>query len=262
MIHAFITVRILDVIDILLVAFLLYRLYLAIKGTAAFNIFVGIFLFYIGWIVVKGLNMELMGNIMGQVIAAGVLALVVVFQQEIRKFFLLIGSKYNLLNKGFGFDHIFNGDAKKISNEQVKIIVAACEIMGKSKTGALIVLTNKVELREYIETGEKIDADVSVALLETIFFKNSPLHDGAVIINGGTIKAARCVLPVSGRKMKNEKLGLRHRAALGMSQATDAQVIIVSEETGKISHAFNGKLKEDVKAIGLHKLIEEIFEQQ
>ncbi|HOO83116.1 MAG TPA: diadenylate cyclase CdaA [Prolixibacteraceae bacterium] len=259
MIQAFITVRILDVIDILLVAYLLYRLYLAIKGTAAFNIFLGIFFFYIAWIVVKGLNMELMGNIMGQVIAAGVLALVVVFQQEIRKFFLLIGTKYNLLNKGFNIDGLFNGNSHKISNQQVKKIVAACEIMSKSKTGALIVITNKAELREYIETGEVIDAEVSVALIETIFFKNSPLHDGAMIIQGDTIKAARCVLPVSNRKMKNEKLGLRHRAALGMSQATDAQIIIVSEETGSISYAFNGKLKEDVKAIELPKLIEDTF---
>lgn len=259
MIQAFITVRILDVIDILLVAFLLYRLYLAIKGTAAFNIFLGIFFFYIAWIVVKGLNMELMGNIMGQVIAAGVLALVVVFQQEIRKFFLLIGTKYNLLNKGFNIDSLFNGSSHKISNQQVKRIVAACEIMSKSKTGALIVITNKAELREYIETGEVIDAEVSVALIETIFFKNSPLHDGALIVQGDTIKAARCVLPVSNRRMKNEKLGLRHRAALGMSQATDAQIIIVSEETGRISYAFNGKLKEDVKSIELPKLIEDTF---
>jgi uncharacterized protein (TIGR00159 family) len=203
--------------------------------------------------------MELMGNIMGQVIAAGVLALVVVFQQEIRKFFLLIGTKYNLLNKGFNIDGLFNGSSHKISNQQVKKIVAACEIMSKSKTGALIVITNKAELREFIETGEVIDAEVSVALIETIFFKNSPLHDGAMIVQGDTIKAARCVLPVSNRKMKNEKLGLRHRAALGMSQATDAQIIIVSEETGRISYAFNGKLKEDVKAIELPKLIEDTF---
>ncbi|HKM92395.1 MAG TPA: diadenylate cyclase CdaA [Prolixibacteraceae bacterium] len=256
MIHAFITIRILDVIDILLVAYLIYRLYLAIKGTAAFNIFLGIFFFYISWIVVKGLNMELMGNIMGQVIAAGVVALVVVFQQEIRKFFLLIGTKYNLMNKGFAFESLFNNTNNIISNEKVKKIVSACEIMSKSKIGALIVLTNKAELREYIETGELIDSEISVALIETIFFKNSPLHDGAMIIQGDTIKAARCILPVSNKKIKNEKLGLRHRAALGMSQATDAQILIVSEETGKISYAFDGKLKEDVKIIELPKLIE------
>jgi diadenylate cyclase len=259
MINAFITLRFLDVVDILMVAFLLYKLYMAIKGTAAFNIFVGILFFYIAWIVVKGLNMELMGNIMGQIMAAGVLALIVVFQQEIRKFFLLVGTRYNLLNKSLTLDTLFNGENTQINNEQVKKIVAACESMGKSKTGALIVLTNKAELNEFIDTGEKINAEVSVALIESVFFKNSALHDGAMIIQGGTIKAARCVLPVSNRKLKNDKLGLRHRAALGMSQATDAQVIIVSEETGKISYAFNGKLKEDVKLMDLPQLIEDVY---
>lgn len=260
MILTFITIRFLDVLDILLVAYLLYKLYIAIKGTAAFNIFMGIFIFYIIWIVIEGLNMELIGSIMGKIIAAGVLALIVVFQPEIRKLFLLLGSKYNLFNNGLSLDNIFSRDHNTISNEQVKKIVMACELMGRSKTGALIVLTNKVELNEFIETGEKINAEVSVALLETLFFKNSALHDGAVIIHGGVIKAARCVLPVSNKRLKNTQLGLRHRAALGMSQVTDAQVIIVSEETGKISYAYNGKLKEDVLPIELPKLIEEIYQ--
>ena len=260
MIFNFITIRFLDILDILLVAFLLYKLYLAIRGTAAFNIFMGIFIFYITWIVVKGLNMELIGSIMGQVMAAGVLALIVVFQQEIRKLFLLLGTHYNLFNKGLSLENFFSREHNTISNEQVKKIVAACEMMSRSKTGALIVLTNKVELNEYIATGEKMNAEVSVALLETIFFKNTPLHDGAVIINGGIIKAARCVLPVSNKKLKNAQLGLRHRAALGMSQATDAQVLIVSEETGQISHAFNGKLKEDINPIELPKIIEKIYQ--
>ena len=260
MILTFISIRFLDILDILLVAYLLYKLYLAIRGTAAFNIFMGIFIFYITWIIIKGLNMELIGSIMGQIMAAGVLALIVVFQQEIRKLFLLLGSRYNLFNKGLSLDNIFSRDHSTISNEQVRKIVTACELMGRSNTGALIVLTNKVELNEFIETGEKINAEVSVALLEALFFKNSPLHDGAVIIHGGIIKAARCVLPVSNKKLKNTQLGLRHRAALGMSQATDAQVIIVSEETGKISYAYNGKLKEDVLPIELPKLIEEIYQ--
>ena len=260
MILTFITIRFLDILDITLVAFLLYRLYLAIRGTAAFNIFMGIFIFYITWIIIKGLNMELIGSIMGPIMAAGVLILIVVFQQEIRKLFLLLGSRYNLFNKGISLDNLFSREHNTINNEQIKKIVAACELMGRSKTGALIVLTNKVELNEFIETGEKMDAEVSVALLETIFFKNTPLHDGAVIINGNRIKAARCVLPVSNKRLKNAQLGLRHRAALGMSQATDAQVIIVSEETGKISYAYNGRLKEDVNPIELPKLIEENYQ--
>lgn len=255
---AFITLRILDVLDVTLVAFLLYKVYMAIKGTVAFNIFMGIFIFYITWLVIKGLNMELMGSIMGQVMAAGVLALIVVFQQEIRKLFLLLGTRYNL-NKGLSLDNLFSKEHRKISSEIVKEIVTACELMGRSQTGALIVLTNKAELNEYIDTGEKLDAIISVALLETIFFKNSPLHDGGVIIQGDHIKAARCILPVSNKKLKNAQLGLRHRSALGMSTVTDAQVIIVSEETGQISYAYNGRLKENIKPIELTQLIEEVL---
>jgi DNA integrity scanning protein DisA with diadenylate cyclase activity len=129
--------------------------------------------------------------------------------------------------------------------------------MGRSKTGALIVLTNTAQLNEYVETGERINAEVSVALLESIFYKNSPLHDGAVIIQGKSLLAARCVLPVTNKRMRNAQLGLRHRAALGMSMATDAQIIIVSEETGNISYAFDGKLKENINPIELSRLLEE-----
>lgn len=258
MMHAFITIRILDILDITMVAFLLYKVYLAIKGTVAFNIFMGIFIFYITWLVIKGLNMELMGSIMGQVMAVGVLALIVVFQQEIRKLFLTLGTRYNL-NKGLSLENLFYKEKREISSEVVKEIVSACELMSRSKTGALIVLTNQAELNDYIDTGEKIDAVISVALIENIFFKNSPLHDGGVIIQGDRIKAARCILPVSNKRLKNNQLGLRHRAALGMSTATDAQVIIVSEETGHVSYAYNGKLKENLKPLELKQLIEEVL---
>jgi diadenylate cyclase len=260
MMTAFISIRILDILDVILVAFMLYKIYMAIKGTVAYNIFMGIFIFYITWIIIKGLNMELMGNIMGQVMAAGVLALIVVFQQEIRKMFLTLGTHYNL-NKGLSIDNLFSIDEKKIGSDTVRDIVTACERMSRSKTGALIVLTNKAELNEYIDTGEKMDAIISIALLETLFFKNTPLHDGGVIIQGNLIRAARCILPVSNKKLKNVQLGLRHRAALGMSMATDAQVIIVSEETGRISYAFNGKLKENINPIELSRLIEEVYAQ-
>jgi uncharacterized protein (TIGR00159 family) len=258
MILSFINIRLLDIVDILLVALLLYKLYQAIKGTAAFNIFLGILLFYITWIIIKGLNMEMMGSIMGQVIAAGVLALIVVFQQEIRKMFLLLGTRYNLFSKGLSLENIFShSNQSSIDNEQIKKVLSACELMSRSKTGALIVLTNKSELKEFIDTGEVLNAELSVPLLETIFFKNSPLHDGAVIVHGNTIKAARCVLPVTNKRIKNKKLGLRHRAAVGMSQATDALVVIVSEETGHISFAYNGNLSENISTIILGKLIEE-----
>ncbi|MCF8357203.1 MAG: diadenylate cyclase CdaA [Prolixibacteraceae bacterium] len=261
MTEAFINLRFLDILDILLVAFLIYELYLLIKGTAAFNIILGIFIFYITWIIVRALNMELMGSIMGQVMGVGVLALIVVFQQEIRKLFLLLGTRYNLNNK-FSFETLFSREKEEDNDYHVKEIVMACDAMSRSKTGALIVLVNKTELQEFVDTGEQIDSRMSGPLLQTIFFKNSPLHDGAVIINKGKIIAARCVLPVSSKRLKNDRLGLRHRAALGISQATDAQVIIVSEETGKLSYAYNGTLHENLNPVNLIRIIEKVYEKQ
>lgn len=256
MIDLFITVRFLDILDILLVAFLIYNLFLLLRGTAAFNIILGIFIFYITWIIIKGLKMELIGSIMGQVIGVGVLALIVVFQQEIRKLFLLLGTRYNL-NSKLSFDRLFSKEKDTFNNRSIKNIGSACKKMAETKTGALIVVTHHAELKEYVETGEKINSHVSDALLETIFFKNSPLHDGAVIIAHNKILAARCVLPVSGSRLKNQQLGMRHRSAITMSNVTDAIVIIVSEETGKISMAENGKLDEDLSVIELVRRLEE-----
>lgn len=256
MIQLFFTIRILDIIDILLVAFLIYELFMLVKGTAAFNIMMGIFIFYITWIIVKGLNMELLGSIMGQVIGVGVLALIVVFQQEIRKVFLLLGTRYNLFSKNISIDKLFTREHIQMSEELLAELLDACESMSQQRIGALIVIRSKAELKEYVETGEQINARISSALIETIFFKNSPLHDGAVIVNGTMLEAARCVLPVTDKRLVNAKLGLRHRAAIGMSQATDAGVIIVSEETGAISFALAGELYEDINIQELPSLLE------
>jgi len=255
-IQLFFTIRILDIIDILLVAFLIYELFMLVKGTAAFNIMMGIFIFYITWIIVKGLNMELLGSIMGQVIGVGVLALIVVFQQEIRKVFLLLGTRYNLFSKNISIDKLFTREHIQMSEELLAELLDACESMSQQRIGALIVIRSKAELKEYVETGELINARISSALIETIFFKNSPLHDGAVIVNGNSLEAARCVLPVTDKRLENAKLGLRHRAAIGMSQATDAGVIIVSEETGAISFALAGDLYEDINIQELPSLLE------
>lgn len=257
MIQLFFTIRFLDFIDILLVAFLIYELYLLVKGTAAFNIMMGIFIFYITWIIIKALNMELLGTIMGQIIGVGVIALVVVFQQEIRKAFLLLGTRYNLFNKNLSIDKFFSKEKEKISEEVMTEIVEACKNMSASKTGALIVITGNAELKDFIETGEIINARISKSLLETIFFKNTALHDGAVIIDNNILQAARCVLPVTDKRLQNIRLGLRHRAAIGMSEATDAGIITVSEETGNISFAHDGSLLENVKAEDLPKIIRE-----
>ncbi len=261
MLEAFIHLRFVDILDIFFVAFLIYELYLLIRGTAAFNIIIGMFIFYLVWMVMRGLKMELMSDILGQVVGVGVLALVIIFQQEIRKMFLMLGTRYNL-NKKFSFDNLFSNDAEEFSNIQIKELVMACEAMSRNKTGALIALTNKSQLKEYVDTGEKIDSRISSALLQNIFFKNSPLHDGAVIIGEGKIIAARCVLPVSNKKLNNPQLGLRHRAAIGLSTATDAQVIIVSEETGRIAYAYNGNITENVSPIDLTRLIESVNEKE
>ena len=242
----FITLRFLDVLDIFLVAFLLYQIYRLIKGTVAFNIVIGLFSLYLMWIVVRALNMELLGSIMGQFIGVGVLALIIVFHPEIRRFLVYIGTNYNL-NKVLSLDKLINADKfPSISEKLASEIIDTCETMSKSQTGALIVILRKTELLEIINSGEKIDGKISSALLTSIFFKNSPLHDGAVIIKGNEIVSARCILPLTQNELKNKNLGLRHRAAMGVTENTDALAIIVSEETGNISFSLAGKLEEDI----------------
>ncbi len=258
--NLFITIRFLDVLDILLVAFLLYQLYMLIKGTVAFNIFIGLFLVYLFWVLVRALDMELLGSFMGQFIGVGVLALIVVFQQEIRRFLLLIGSN-DQVNKFLRVDKLFSADAHKTaSNQQIKAIVKACENLARTKTGALIVIAQKSELKEYARTGEKLSARISDALLEAIFFKNAPLHDGAVIIIGNKIIAARCILPITENEHLDPSLGLRHRAAIGVTEETDALAIIISEERGKISYAENGELKRDISSAELSKMLEKFVD--
>lgn len=249
--NLFITIRVLDVIDILLVAFLLYQIYRIIKGTVAFSISIGFFLVYVSWLLVKALNLELLGTLMGQFIGVGVLALIVVFQQEIRRFLLLIGTNYQL-NRSFGLDKLFASEKlKSASNIQIKEIIRACDNLARSKTGALIVIPNRSELKDIVRSGEKINSRISSALIETIFFKNTPLHDGAVVILGNRIAAARCILPLTERQDLDPGFGLRHRAAIGISETTDALAIVVSEEKGSISLAVQGELIHKISLVQL-----------
>lgn len=249
-------ISILDIIDIVLVAIILYQLYRLIRGTAALSIFLGIFLIYIFWLVVKALNMQLISSMMGQVIGVGVIAMIVVFQQEIRRFLLLIGSRY--IGKGsFSFEKLFSSGtpasrSKQIANEE---IVRAVESMSESKTGALIVISRRSNLELYSKGGELINSEIKSELLKTIFFKNSPLHDGAVLIEDGRIFAARCILPLNDNALLPPRFGMRHRAALGISEQTDSLVIVVSEERGKISVADKGEITENIKAKDLRVLL-------
>lgn len=238
---AFISIRILDVLDIVLVAFLLYEMYNLLRGTAAINIFLGIVAVLLFWRLVTALEMELLSKIFGGFISVGFIALIVVFQPEIRRFLLLLGTPYTLdrIRSRLFFWRI---NIKHQPKTNIEAIVKACQSMSESKTGALILLAKKNELKQFVDTGQRIDGVISTSLLENIFFKNAPLHDGAVIIERNKIRAARCVLPITRNRNFPSNYGLRHRAAVGVSEQSDAIVLIVSEESGKISYAKGGAL--------------------
>lgn len=252
----FITIRFLDILDIILVAFLLYQLYRLIKGTVAFNIVIGLFSLYLFWLVVRALDMELLGSIMGQIIGVGIIALIVVFAPEIRKFLVFIGTNYNV-NKVLSLDKVFGfAKPKSINHQQIDSLVDACVSMGKSKTGALIVIAGASDLGDQVNSGVRLNAKISSVLIRTLFFKNSPLHDGAAIIRENRIAAAGCILPLTQTEM-DQALGLRHRAAVGITENSDAICIIVSEERGSISFAKNGEIKRRISKETLIEILEE-----
>lgn len=243
----FIDIKILDVIDILLVAFIVYQIYRLIKGTSAMSIFIGIFAFYVLWLVVRVLKMELLSLILGQFIGVGVIALIIVFQQEIRRFLLYVGNRYFSAHSGF----IRRSFSRNRETAYIDQVVKACDHMSSSRTGALIVIGRKSSLKLIEETGDVIDALVNHRLIETIFFKNTPLHDGAILLVGQRIAAARCLLPTSERTDIPAGYGTRHRAAIGVSEQTDAVVVVVSEQTGKISLVQNGGIQTGITPLQL-----------
>ncbi len=254
MILNFINIRFLDVLDILLVALLLYQVYQWIRKSVAINIFIGIFGIYLFWLLVKALKMQLLTTILGQFMGVGVIALIIVFQQEIRRFFLHLGTKYFSKNFKLYLERFTKGEDINYHAAKEQEIVDACFSMSKTKTGALIVLNNKQRLQTFVETGDTINADINANLIETIFFKNSPLHDGALIINKNKMLAARCTLPVNNDISLPSKYGMRHISAMSMNYQTDSLIITVSEETGRISYFWDGKLghienEKDFKAI-------------
>lgn len=248
---------ILDLIDILLVAFLLYQLYRLVKGTVAINIFIGVAAIYFIWKLVEALQMELLSEILGKFIGVGVIALVIVFQQEIRRFLLVIGSA-NFTRRG-----MFLKQMKWLKEEEglvdIDSIVSSSEALASEKTGALIVIERKTGLGFYTETGTPLNGDVSSRLLESIFVKNSPLHDGAVIIRGKKILAAGCILPLTENRNIPSRFGLRHRAALGVAEKTDAVTIIVSEETGDISLAHGDVFENKIATPELRARLDELM---
>lgn len=242
-----------DFIDILLVAFLLYYTYKLMKASGSINVFTGILIFILIWLVVSQvLEMKLLGSIFDKLVSVGVLALIILFQDEMRRFLLTLGSHKHIS----ALIHFFTGNKKEsVTHEEIMPVVMACISMGKQKMGALIVIERSLPLDDVVRTGEIINADINQRLIENIFFKNSPLHDGAMVISKGRIKAAGCILPVSHNLDIPKELGLRHRAAMGISQASDAHAIIVSEETGAISVAYKGQFYLRLNAEKLESLL-------
>lgn len=253
----FYTFNIKDAIDILLTAVILFYFYRVMRETRSVRVFSGVLIFITFWIVIsKILEMKLLGSILDQLINVGAIALIVLFQSEIRKFFYELGT-HNRMGRLIRYLH---SDRKKQGEyrhrrEDIYPIVMACLNMSKQKVGALIVLQNSLPLGDFIDTGEAIDAHVSQRLIENIFFKNSPLHDGAMIVKEGRIMAAACIMPTSHDVDIPKEFGLRHRAAKGTSNETDALSIVVSEETGGITAAYRSKFKTHVTSEELEEML-------
>jgi uncharacterized protein (TIGR00159 family) len=241
----FLDVTWVDFIDIAIVSILLYQVYKLIRGSIAVNIFLGILALYLVYLIVRAAQMELLATILGQFMGVGVLAIIILFQPEIRKFLLVIGRSTEF-RENF-FKNLANWRHQYHDDFDIDVVIEAAKTLKATRTGALIVFSRDTELRFYIETGEALDAEVTKGLLLSIFVKKSPLHDGAVIIYKGRIKAARCVLPVSENDNLPEYYGLRHRSAIGMSENTDTLVMAISEETGRLMLARNGKYVRGLK---------------
>ena len=236
------TIGIKDFIDIFCVAVMLYYIYRLMKESRSLNVFIGILVFIIAWLFVSQvLEMRLLGSIMDKLVSVGVIGIVVLFHDEIRKFLYTLGAHQHFQ----GLARFFSSDDKRQTENKdiIMPVVMACMNLARGKVGALIVIERAIGLDDIADSGEKIDAAISQRLIENLFFKNSPLHDGAVVISKKRIKAAGCILPVSHSIDIPKELGLRHRAAMGISQGSDAIAIVVSEETGRISMAVRGEFR-------------------
>ncbi|TZF80904.1 TIGR00159 family protein [Pedobacter sp. BS3] len=252
---SFLHIRLLDIVDILLVAVIIYYIYNLIRGTIAVNILLGLIIIYLTYLIVKQLHMQLLTQILGGFTSVGFIALIVVFQTEIRRFLLLLGKNATLKNISW-WSFLFRKNNEESSNPAfIKPVIDACKSMKNSRTGALIVFAKYFDEQYYQNSGEHMEAHISKRLLESIFQKNSPLHDGAVVIADGKIKCASCILPLTDNENLPLQFGLRHRAGIGISEMSDAVAVIVSEETGEISYAKQGRVKMNVSFAELENLL-------
>ena len=257
----FVDVKFVDILDVMFVTILLYQVYKLMRGSVAIRVFLGFLSLYLAFLVVKAANMELLTSILGQFMGVGVLAVIILFQQEIRKFLLLLG-RTPVFNEGSVLKSIRFWTSAESVRTEINPIVEAAKTLGGTNTGALMVLSKNSELKFYAESGDRLDALLSKRLILSIFNKYSPLHDGAVIIKNGRIIAARCILPVTERDNIPANFGLRHRAAVGMSEATDVFIIVVSEETGQISTVRNGRITSNLSSKELRSAINEYLVEE
>lgn len=259
----FINISVIDVIDVALVGLLIYGMMRAIRGSSVFNIFAAIMLFYFTWVVVTALNMKLLSSILGQVLGVGVIGLIIIFQPEIRRFLLHIGGRYIARSrKGIIAKWLYGRTDKEIHADSLDEITQACRRMADTRTGALIVMKHNSSLEFVTQTGDIIDAAVNRRLIENIFYKNTPLHDGAMVIDYDRIVAARCTLPIVDNPNIPPQYGMRHRAAVSITQDTDADAIVVSEETGNITFVTGGEMKTITSMSELKLSIENSFRKE
>ena len=254
----FLKIGVIEIIDIGLVAILIYQLYKLVKGTVAINIFIGLAAIYLLWKLVSAIHFQLLSEILGQFIGVGVIILAIVFQQELRRFLIMIGKGKIIKNKGLlKFNFVVDSD----NHLNTSAIIKACEDMSNTKTGAIMILTQMDDLAIFAESGVEMNASISEPMIKSIFYKNSPLHDGAVIIRDNKIISARSVLPVSNSNELPGNLGMRHRAAVGITEESDAIAIIVSEETGEISYVKEGEILNRITIKQLESFLKKIFTQ-
>jgi diadenylate cyclase len=257
----FLDISIVNMIDIALVAALLYQVYKLLKGSVAIKIFVGFLSLYLIYLLVRALRMELLSAILGQFMGVGVIAALIIFAPEIRKFLLIVGRTSIFSDDNILKDILFFWRKKENSAFNISPIIDASKVLAGSNTGALMVISSNTELKFYAESGDLLDAELSKRLLISIFNKYSPLHDGAVIIHKGRIKAARCILPVTEREVPAQ-FGLRHRAGIGMSEATDSLILVVSEETGQMSMMKNGKVLHNLSFQEIREIINDYLNNE
>lgn len=255
----FLHMTIADVLDILFVALIIYLLFKWIRGSSAMSIFLVILSLYVLRVIVSALDMKMMTTMMRTILDVGILAVIVLFQPEIRRFLITLGNRYRG-NRIIA--RILSRSSNKLSGESVNEVAEALLAMSQTKTGALIVIPNDIPVHDIIATGDMVDALISRRLIMNIFFKNSPLHDGAMIIDGSRIVAARCTLPITEKPGLPASYGMRHKAAIGVSEQTDADVLVVSEETGNISYVRSGVVKRIENINELKLILDESFSEK